>query len=65
MTVCWNTLIGKTLRIFYDDGEKVMERTGILTAVDETTLFISVRGRSEGIAMSRYIRHEVEEIGGR
>jgi len=56
---CWNVLIGKTLRILYDDGEKVSERTGVLISSDGTTLFISVRGRSEGIAMSRYIRHEV------
>lgn len=60
----WRALIGKKIKIFFDDGAHVRFKLGILTGVDDTTFFMeNNNGLKEGISRKQYIRHEVIENG--
>jgi len=52
----WEEIIGKCVKIFFDDGLKVVFKIGVVKAVSENMILLE---NGEGVAMSRYVRHEV------
>lgn len=51
-------LVGKRVRVYFDDGEKVLFKEGVISAVDSVTIMFT---NGNGIAVKRYVRHEVVE----
>jgi hypothetical protein len=56
----WNDLIGKDLKIIFEDGENhYSNKTGTLIGVTETHLFLRTEYKKEGVLLSKIIRFEV------
>lgn len=59
----YTLLIGRKVKVIYDDGSGITIKLGVLRSVDSNLVVIeNSQGKNEGISMLKFIR--VEEIGG-
>jgi ribosome maturation factor RimP len=58
----WNSLIGKELKIIFEDGDNhVSKKEGKFVDTTDTHIILEVNGKTEGISKSKIIRFEVIE----
>jgi hypothetical protein len=54
----WKELVGKKIRIWFDDGDKIASKIIVVEGTSDTTIFYE---NGNGISFYRVIRHEVLE----
>jgi len=60
----WEDIIGKNLKIIFEDGENhISKKEGILTGITATHLFLRTEWKKEGILLSKIIRFEIKKEG--
>ncbi len=59
MEEVWKNYKNRKLRIFFDDGNKVVFREGILKDFNSNCLFLEVNRKEEIIPLSRLVRIEL------
>jgi hypothetical protein len=55
-------MVGKNLKIVYNDGEAISVKVGLVESVDATFVYFFSNGRSQAIALAAIVRFEEVRI---
>lgn len=56
----WEEHLNSIISVIYDDGNRIVTKTGKLTSIDEQFLIIQTQEGSEAISKSRIIRIKLQ-----
>jgi len=60
----WRDYINRAITIFYDDGQAVSKKVGLLVSMDNDFLYIKTSNDNLAIPKNRVVRIELGSSGG-